>query len=206
MKPSAKQKTFKLVELSIFVALIFIMQYLGTIASSPLKVAGIELSFVLVPIVIGAFLLGPLEGAFLGFVFGVMTIILTIVAPGSMLYILFDSNPVLFIVTAILKAILAGFGAGCLYKGLGKLFKGKYTYLKTLIASASAPIINTGIFLLGMCLFFNKTISETWAGGQNVFLFLVGLIGLNFIIEITINIVLTPAIIRIVEAIKKKVK
>lgn len=206
MKTMTKQKVFKLAQLAILVALIFVMQYIGTLASTPLKAFGIELSFVLLPIVIGAFLLGPVEGAILGLVFGIMTVVMTVVAPGTMTYILFESNPVMYVCVAILKAILAGLGSGLIYKGLDKLLKGKMVYLKTTIASASAPVINTGIFLLGMILFFSDTISEKWAGGQNVFLFLVGLIGINFLVEFAINVLLTPAIIRIVEVTKKKMK
>ena len=206
MRTSAKQKTLKLVQLSLLVALIFAMQYIGTVATSALKGIGVELSFVLIPIVIGAFLLGPWEGAFLGLVFGVMTIVLTVMAPSSSMYIIFDSNPFLFSVVAIAKAVLAGLGSGLIYKGLDKVFKGKFVYLKTLIASASAPVINTGIYLLGMVCFFSNTISEKFSGGQNVFVFLVLLIWVNFLIEFAINVILTPAIIRVVEVVKKKMK
>ncbi len=189
------------------IALIFVLQYVGTMVSKPLVATiGIELSFVLIPIVVGAFLLGPLSGAILGFVFGVMTVVLTVIAPGTMTYILFESNPAMYIVTAMLKAIMAGLGAGLIYKGLDKLFKGKQLYLRTVLSAASAPIINTGIFLLGMVLFFSGTISEKWSGGQNVFLFLVGLIGVNFLIELAINIILSPAIVRIVAVVGKKIK
>ncbi len=189
------------------VALIFVLQYVGTMVSKPLVATiGIELSFVLIPIVVGAFLLGPLSGAILGFVFGVMTVVLTVIAPGTMTYILFESNPTMYIVTAILKAVAAGLGSGLIYKGLEKLFKGRLLYLRTILSAASAPIINTGIFLLGMVLFFSNTISEKWAGGQNVFLFLVGLIGINFLVELAINIILSPAIVRIVTVVGKKIK
>ena len=125
MRTSAKQKTLKLVQLALLVALIFAMQYIGTVATSALKGMGVELSFVLIPIVIGAFLLGPWEGAFLGLVFGVMTIVLTVMAPSSSMYIIFDANPFLFSVVAIAKAVLAGLGSGLIYKGLDKAFKGK---------------------------------------------------------------------------------
>ena len=204
MRTSAKQKTLRTVQLALLVALIFAMQYIGTVATAAFKGIGVELSFVLIPIVIGAFLLGPVEGAFLGLVFGVMTIVLTIMAPSSSMYIIFDANPFFFSVVAIAKAVLAGLGSSLIYKGLGKAFKGKFVYLKTLIASASAPIINTGIYLLGMVCFFSDTISEKFSGGQNVFVFLVLLIWINFLIEFAINILLTPAIIRIVEVVKKK--
>ena len=206
MRTSAKQKILKLVQLAILVALIFVMQYIGTLVSAPFAALGIELSFVLIPIVVGAFLLGPAEGAILGFIFGIMTVVLTFMAPGGMTYILMESNPVMYIFVAMFKAVAAGFGSGLIYKGLDKVFKGKLVYLRTLIASASAPVINTGIFLVGMVLFFSNVISERWAGGQNVFLFIAGLIWINFVIELAINIVLTPAIIRIVEVVGKKNK
>lgn len=206
MRASSKQKVLKLAQLAILIALIFVMQYVGTLVSAPFAAVGIELSFVLIPIVVGAFLLGPIEGAVLGLVFGIMTVVLTVMAPGGMTYILMESNPVMYVIVAILKAVAAGLGSGLIYKGLDKLFKGKLVYLRTLLASASAPIINTGIFLIGMVLFFSNTISEKWAGGQNVFLFIAGLIWINFVIELGINIILTPAIIRIVEVVKKKFK
>ena len=206
MIKSTSKKVLKLVQLAILIALIFVMQYVGTLVSAPFAALGIELSFVLIPIVVGAFLLGPVEGAILGLVFGTMTVVLTFMAPGGMTYILMDSNPIMYVVVAIFKAVAAGLGSGLIYKGLDKAFKGKLVYLKTLIASASAPIINTGIFLAGMVLFFSDVISERWAGGQNVFLFIAGLIWINFVIEVGINIVLTPAIIRIVEVVGKKTK
>ena len=200
------QKIFRMVEMAMLIALIFVMQYLGTLASTPFRAIGIEFSFVLIPIVVGAFLLGPVEGAVLGFVFGVMTIVLTIIAPGSMTYILFTERPILYVGVAMIKAIAAGLGSGLIYKGLDKLMKGKAVYLRTVLASATAPIINTGIFLLGMVCFFSKVIAEKWAGGENIFLFLVGLIWINFVIEFGINIILSPAIVRIVDAIKMKKK
>ncbi|MBR0454391.1 MAG: ECF transporter S component [Clostridia bacterium] len=206
MSTTRNQKIIRMVELAMLIALIFVMQYLGTLASTPLRTIGIEFSFVLIPIVVGAFLLGPVEGAILGFVFGAMTVVLTVIAPGTMTYILFTERPVLYVIVAMVKAIAAGLGSGLIYKGLDKLMKGKAVYLRTVLAAATAPIINTGIFLLGMVCFFSDVIAEKWAGGTNIFLFLVGLIWINFIIEVGINIVLSPAIVRIVDAVKKKAK
>lgn len=192
--------------MAMLIALIFVMQYIGTLASTPLRTIGIEFSFVLIPIVVGAFLLGPIEGAILGFVFGVMTVVLTVIAPGTMTYILFSERPVVYVIVAIVKAVVAGLGSGLIYKWLDKLMSGRAVYLRTVMAAATAPIINTGIFLIGMVCFFSDVIAQRWAGGTNVFLFLVGLIGLNFIIEFGINVILSPAIVRIVDAVKNKAK
>ena len=70
MSTTRNQKVIRMVELAMLIALIFVMQYLGTLASTPLRTIGIEFSFVLIPIVVGAFLLGPVEGAILGFEIG----------------------------------------------------------------------------------------------------------------------------------------
>lgn len=200
------QKILRIVEMAMLIALIFVMQYLGTLISTPFRAMGIEISFVLIPIVVGAFVLGPVEGAVLGFVFGAMTVVLTVIAPGTMTYILFTESPVLYVIVAMVKAIAAGLGAGLIYRGLDKIMKGKAVYLRTVLASAATPVINTGIFLIGMVCFFSKVIAERWAGGENIFLFLLGLIWINFVIEFGINVILSPAIVRIVDAIKMKKK
>ena len=57
-----------------------------------------------------------------------------------------------------------------------------------------------------MFVFFKDTL-YAWAGDSNVFIYiLVGLAGINFLVEFLINIILTPAIVRIVDVVKKKRK
>lgn len=66
------------------------------------------------------------------------------------------------------------------------------------VSAALCPIVNTGIFLLGCRLFFFETI-KSWAGGTNVGTFMiVGLVGLNFILELAINLILSPAIVMLI--------
>ena len=64
-----------------------------------------------------------------------------------------------------------------------------------------------GVFLLGCSVFFMDTI-KTWAlaeYGENVvgYLFL-GLAGVNFLVEVAINVLLTPAIVRLLDFRNKK--
>ena len=202
------QKVLHLVELAMLVALVVVLQGLG----ASITIGLVPLTFVLIPIVVGAFLLGPLEGAILGFVFGLITVIQTPANPVLMVF--FNANPVAYVVLALLKATLAGLCAALIYKALGKLFKGKYTYLQTTIASISAPIINTGIFVLGMFLFFfeeNAMLPEMFpeffpgfVGATEVIL--IGLVGFNFIGEFLVNLLLSPAVVRIVDVVKHKLK
>ena len=206
MKNTTKKATLRLVELAMLVALIVVLQFTG--ASIPLGL--VPLTFVLVPIVVGAFLLGPIDGAILGLVFGIITVIQT--PQNGILTFLFSANPVMYVILAITKAVLAGFVAGLVYKLLGKAFKGKLVYLQTLISSITAPIVNTGIFALGMMVFFYPQLSalpeqfpDFFGGLSNpIQVLILGLIGFNFVGEFIVSLVLTPAVVRILDVVKKK--
>ena len=68
------------------------------------------------------------------------------------------------------------------------------------------PVVNTGIFLLGCKFFFLETVAG-WAalyGYEDVasYMFL-GLAGINFLIELAVNIVLGPVIVRLIKIGKK---
>ena len=206
MKNTTKKTTLRLVELAMLVALIVVLQFKG--ASIPIGL--VPLTFVLVPIVVGAFLLGPVDGAILGAAFGIITVIQT--PQNAILTFLFNANPVMYVILAVMKAVLAGFMAGLVYKLLGKAFGGKLIYLKTMLASITAPIVNTGIFALGMFTFFYPQLGELptqfpefFGGFSNpVQVLILGLIGFNFVGEFIVSLVLTPAIARILDVVKKK--
>ena len=68
-----REKTLHLVQLAMLLAIVVVLQLTG--ASLPIGL--IPLTFVLIPIVVGAFLLGPIDGAILGFAFGLITVIQT---------------------------------------------------------------------------------------------------------------------------------
>ena len=186
-------KTRKLVLLALLTAMVAVLAYLGGF----IKIGGLaSISLTLIPVVVGAILYGPYAGAWLGGVAGAMFFAtpdaafwLGLSIPGT-------------IITVMVKGVLSGLCAGLAYKLLARLNR----YVAVVVSAIVCPVVNTGIFLLGMVCFFSDVIAEKWAGGANIFLFLVGLIWINFIIEVGINIVLSPAIVRIVDAVKKKSK
>ena len=66
-----------------------------------------------------------------------------------------------------------------------------------------APIVNTGLFVLSLLVFF-KDILNSWSGGTDLTLYIItGLVGVNFLVEFTINVVAAPFIKRVERAIKK---
>lgn len=201
-----RKSVLRLVQLALLTALVVVLQFAGSF----IKIGPLPMSFVLVPIVIGAFLLGPKAGAFLGGVFGVITAAMGIFGVDSFSLMLWTANPVFFVVICLLKAIMAGFGAGLIYKALNAAFKGKHLTVTTVIASVFAPIINTGIFAVGMLLFFNDTMASllpAFSGYTNTLqVVFLGLAGVNFIGEFLVNLILSPAIVRVLDIIRTKIR
>lgn len=201
-------KILYMVELAILTALVVVLQLVGSFV----KIGALPMSFVLVPIVIGACLLGAKAGAFLGFVFGLITMIAGISGTDPFSWLLWDADPVVFVAICILKATLAGLGAGLIYKGLGKAFGGKYKLVQAVLASISAPIINTGIFCAGMLIFYFGALPTMFPdavaqfGGSAVKFIFIGCAGVNFIGEFLVNLVLSPAMVRIIDVVKKKMR
>lgn len=184
---SKKEKVRRLVLGAVLSALVVVLQLLGSF----IHLGPFSVSLVLVPIVIGAATCGKGIGAWLGFVFGVV-VILSGDAAAFM-----SVSVVGTIITVLAKGTLCGLAAGLVYSLLQK----RNQYLAVAAAAVVCPLVNTGVFLLGCVAFFLKTIAEWGAaeGFSNVigYMFL-GLAGGNFLFELVINIVLSPAIIRVI--------
>ncbi len=188
-------KIRKLVGVALLTAIVVVLQLLaGTI-----KIGTFSPSFVLIPIVVGAAIYGAGAGAFLGGVFGVVVLIACITGADMGGAILWSANPVLTALICLGKGIAAGAVAGLIYRALAN----KRPYVGCVLAAIACPVVNTGIFCLGLSLFFHD-ILVSWAGGSGlVYYVLIVLVGVNFLIELAINVVLSPVIVRIIHAAGK---
>ena len=207
MKRSQKQKTLFMVQLSMLVALVVVLQLVSAIIP---PIGGmVSITLTLVPVVVGAILFGVKGGFILGFTFGAIVLIncITALDPGG--NILWSANPFFTALICFVKGIAAGVIPAVLYsavKGKGENIGNGRKFGASLVAALSAPIANTGLFVCGMLLFFTDTL-RAWAGDKDIITYiLLGLAGLNFLVEFLINIVLTPAIARIAEVVKIKNK
>ncbi|MBO7310773.1 MAG: ECF transporter S component [Clostridia bacterium] len=202
MVVSNKQKILKTVELAMLIALVVVLQIFGGF----IKFGPFSLSLVLIPVVIGSIVLGWKSGAFLGFIFGFVVVIQCATGIDVGGFILWGTNPFFTALICIVKGTAAGLVPGLIYRAFnkGNTTKGRHI-AGAVLAAISAPVVNTGLFLCGLSAFFNSTLIE-WAGGTNVMLYIItGLVGINFIIELCINIVVSPAIATIVRALDKQV-
>lgn len=187
-----KLNTQKIVFAAILTALVIVLQYV----SMALRFGMFSITLVLVPVVIGAATCGVGVGGWLGFVFGVIVLLSGDAAP--FLGVDFMGT----IITVLAKGTLCGIVAGLVYKA----FQKKNQYLAVIAAAITCPLVNTGVFLLGCCVFFLETI-KSWgvaAGFTNVTAYMfIGLAGINFIIELVTNIILSPVILRVLKFAKK---
>ncbi len=195
-----KQNIKRTAELAILTAIVIAFQFLGAF----IHIGPTSISLVLIPIVIGAVLTGPKGGAFLGFIFGAMTYIAGVSGTDYFTTVLFQAQPIATAVICFGKGICAGLCAGLIYRALAK----KNAFAASIAAAAVAPIVNTGLFILGGLLLVNGTLSANLANfgadGQTVVYFLIiGCAGLNFIAEFLVNLVVSPAINTIVRAVEK---
>lgn len=190
---SSMSRTKTLVMTSILTAIVVVLQLLGSF----IRFGPFSISLVLVPIVVGAALCGTWGGAWLGFVFG-----LTVLLSGDAAAFL-TVNPAGTIITVLVKGAAAGLCSGLVYRLVAK----KNETAAVAVAAVVCPVVNTGIFLIGCLLFFMPTIREWAAGaglGDNVGAFMItGLVGLNFVFELVVNVVLSPVIVRLINIGKK---
>ena len=180
-------KTRRLTGLALFTALVVILQLLGSFV----RFGPFSISLVAMPIVIGAALYGAGAVLWLGFVFGAVVLISGDAAAFLAVHVLGT------ILVVLLKGTLCGGAAGAVYAAVKKA----NSTAAAVAAAVICPIVNTGIFLLGCLVFFMPTI-RGWAAGmgfENVGAYMIlGLVGVNFLVELGANILLCPTILRLI--------
>ena len=189
-------KIKRMVGIALLMALVVVMQFLTGIIP---PVGGFSISLVLIPIVMGAAVYGPGAGALLGATFGVIVYIncVTGADPGGAM--VFQADPALCFLVVMGKGVLAGLAAGYMFKLLQK----KNLYVAMLCAAIICPVVNTCTFIACLLLFFVDVLNAWANGAALVGYILSGLVLANFVPELIINVVFSPASVRILKVVKK---
>ncbi len=188
MSRNTQERTRKLVGIGLFSALVVVLQLLGGF----IRFGTFSISLVLISIVVGAAVYGKGAGTWLGFLFGVAVLMSGDAAT------FFAINVPGTILTVLLKGTAAGLVTDITYSLLSKVSK----YVAVIVSAVLCPVVNTAVFLLGCNVFFLDTIKEWSAGskyGADVASYMIFiLIGANFLIELAVNAVMSPVIVRVV--------
>lgn len=189
---SKNMSTKKMVLAAILTAIVIVLQLLAqyTTFFGPFSTA-----VALIPIVIGAAMCGIGVGSWLGFVFSIVVLL----SGGANLFLAVDIPGT--IITVLAKGTACGLAAGMAYIAMQKLKANRF--LSVLAASVVCPTVNTGIFMLGCILFFMDDVtalaSTLGSDATGLGLFWALAMG-NFLFELGMNIILSPVIVRILQA------
>lgn len=191
------QQIVHMVTLSLLTTIVVVLQLLG----GGIVVSGVSITLVLVPIVVGASIYGVKDGAFLGAVFGLITFINCMRHNSPFEGMLFEASPWFCGLVCMVKATAAGCVSALVQKLLSKWnAKSLLSYMGAAIA---APVVNTALFACGMSLFFKDALNNFLGDTNFVYNLFIVVIGVNFFVELAVNLVCAPAIATIVKAVKK---
>lgn len=193
---TSRSKTLRLAQLGILSAIIIIMAFtpLGYLRIGPLSI-----TFLTVPVIIGAMLLGPTVGAILGAVFGVTSFAQCF---GMDVFgtTLMSINPVYTFIMTMFPRILIG-----LVSGYVMIWFDKKRTSRTLAyaVTALAGVLTNTLFFVGLLLLLFGNTEYIQSFGENTMAILALLISTNAVVEI---IVCTLVITALMKAISVAVK
>ena len=196
----AEEKFFStrnIVYLAILTTLLVVLNLLGTVFKIITNV-----NLTLIPIVLGALLLGMRGGLILGLISGIMTFLFGVFGIDPFTNFLFVNHPVLTFLTCTVKITAAGVLGGLVYN----LIKNENKYLATFLSAATVPVVNTAIFILGALTMHDSITVLADGEGVGVMYFLIILCaGVNFLIELAINVLVAPAVHTVVRVLEKRI-
>lgn len=186
--------------LGILVALVIVLQ----LFASAIPMFGVTLNFSLIPIAFAGIMLGWRGGAIVGFTCGLVVFItMAVMGQEPSTAFLFQAEPFILTTMCIGKTTVAGIVSGLVFKALSK----HKLYLAVAVSSVVIPIVNSGLYLLGIVIMRTSvaeflTLESSSAG--LVFTVVFTLIWLNFVLEMVINAIFTPAIYRVSKVFNKR--
>lgn len=179
---NSRKSVLYLTQLAILVAIEMVMKLIG-LGSVP--VGPLYMSFLTVPIAVGAMVLGPTASAILGGVFGLVSFMDAIKGASVMTSNLLAVSPVHTFMLCFGTRVLMGLCVGLLYRGVAKI--SKKGGVSCFAASLGAPLLNTLFFMGYIVLAFYRTdyVQGLVAakGAANPLMFIVLLVGVQGVIE-----------------------
>lgn len=189
--------------LGVLTALVILFQML----SGFMKVGATAFCLVLIPIVLGGMILGVVAGAILGGVFGLVVIIDALIGLDPFTLYLLGEQPFFTVLLCIAKGVAAGVVPALIYKLIAK----KNKYVGAFVAAALAPVCNTGVFAVGAFVIMRPILDYFALAGVDTtglspaYIVFVVLIGVNFFVELALNLALAPAIYSVNNVVEKRI-
>lgn len=192
-------KTQTLTRVALLCALLLLMSFtpLGYMPIGPFAV-----TFLTIPVIVGAVTSGPAVGAFLGLIFGLTSFANAF--SSAMGGVLLNINPIYTFILCVVPRVLEGLLSGYIYKLLNR--SGKDNPISVIIGSMSCPVLNTVLYMSALVLLFGNTeYILNLRGGQNILMFVVSFVGLQAVVEALVCTVIGSAVsIALLKFLKNK--
>lgn len=195
MKTNQDLRTLTRLALLVAIELVMKAVGLGSVPMGPLY-----MSFLTLPIAVGAITMGPMAGAVLGGVFGAVSFYDAVTGASAMTGALFQVSPLHTFILCVGMRMLMGLLVGLIFQGLKKAdHKGTWSYF---VSSMAAPGLNTLLFM-GYIVqaFYNCDYVQSLVankGASNPFMFVVLLVGVQGVAEFLVSGILGGIVARAV--------
>ncbi len=185
VKATAKKKGMNVKDLTTLGLLTGILLVMSFTPLGYFHTFGLDISLMMIPVGIGAMLMGPKAGAWLGFIFGATSFYQALTGASAFSAMLFNISPVNTFLLCIPTRMLMGFLTGVIFLIVSKLDKKKTACF--FVGGFFAAFLNT-LFFMGtlILLFWNTEYIQGFNqafGGVNPFLFVVMFVGVNGALE-----------------------
>lgn len=187
-------------ELALLIAIIIVMAFtpIGYI-----KTAGLEITLITIPVIVGAVVLGPAAGTILGGVFGVTSFLQAVLGLSQFGVLMMEVNPLFCFLTCVPTRILMGLLTGLLYKS----FK-EDTIITHSISALAGAIFNTLFFMTVLiACYWNADFIQGMVsalGTTGIIAFVVAFVGVNGVIESFACFVIASAITKTLSEVIKR--
>lgn len=187
---------------AILIAIEVVMKMVGLGA---VPVGPLNMSFLTVPIAVGAIVGGPLMGGLLGLVFGVMSFFDALSGRSLMTMTFLSISPVNTFILCVVMRVLVGIVCGLFFNLLKKLSDKGFIYY---LGALSCPLLNTLFFMSYICLVFYRIEYVqnlvTKLGANNPIMFVILLVGVQGLVEAVVCAIVGGAASKIATNISKQ--
>lgn len=186
-----------MVKLAMLVALLMIFCFTPI---GFLKIGIVEITFNMIPVVIGAIAIGPAAGAFLGALFGAASF-WQCFGQSTFGTLLFGVNPFFTVLICFVPRILAGLLPGLIFRAMTNKKDNIAAYF---VSAAVGSLTNTVLFVGGFCLLFKDTmLGMASDNGLSPLAFIATAFLLNAAVELVANTAIVAAVSKAVTKAEK---
>ena len=184
-----KVSTRTLVELALLTAIIVVMSFTPI---GYLKTPIVEITFITIPVVVGAILVGPAAGAFLGGVFG-LTSFIQCFGMSQFGAMLLSINPFLTFIICFVPRVLMGWLCGIIFRAMLKCDRTKFKLWAYGVGAFSGAALNTILFVITLVVLFGRT-DFILSIGDTLPKLIAAIVGLNGVIEAVVCTIVGAAV------------